>query len=286
MHLTSIKLLLVLSSLSLIGGLVQSDKKQDNPPKKNNIAVVVDQFSTIEKENISDMTEKMLQERKNAQEYYVQIVEESKKKREETELLHEKNKEKAMMAQVSDGSSQMDMMVSQDEMQQSVESNPVSQTQPDTVSQQQGAARSSPATPSYQAMSIYIGDIQIPYQNGGQGSGQAIIDSNPYGTASTWGGAAVQNGADGLSTHFIGHNPGIFASIFQLGIGQSVIVTDGAGVPTTYIVNQIYQVDDYAVEIGSGRDLWNVITGSGNGEQVVFQACINDYINLIVIAVK
>lgn len=34
MHLTSIKLLLVLSSLSLIGGLVQSDKKQDNPPKK------------------------------------------------------------------------------------------------------------------------------------------------------------------------------------------------------------------------------------------------------------
>lgn len=43
MRFISLKLLLVASTLSLMGGLIQSDNKQDNPPKKNSVAVVVEE---------------------------------------------------------------------------------------------------------------------------------------------------------------------------------------------------------------------------------------------------
>ncbi|MGC6768383.1 immunoglobulin-like domain-containing protein [Enterococcus sp. LJL51] len=137
---------------------------------------------------------------------------------------------------------------------------------------------------AYQPMTIYINGQAIPYQNGGQGSGQSIIDGNPYGTASTWGGAAVQSGSDGLNTHFIGHNPGIFNAVFSLGSGSQIIVTDGTGVPTTYTVSSMVRVDDYGAELSSGADMWDMITGSGGGERISLQACINDDTNLIAFA--
>src|SRR5690606_1316534 len=61
-------------------------------------------------------------------------------------------------------------------------------------------------SPSYDAYKMYIGGKAITYKNGGQSSGQSIIDSNSN-LISTWGGAGTFSGTDGMNTHFIGHNP-------------------------------------------------------------------------------
>lgn len=136
----------------------------------------------------------------------------------------------------------------------------------------------------YSPLTLYVLGTAIPYQNGGQGNGQGIIDGNPYGVASTWGGAELQSGSDGLNSHFIGHNPGVFHLLFSLETGNQVTITDGNGTPTVYTVSSIFQVDDYAVGIADGQEYWDLITGTGGGERVTFQVCINDTTNLIVIA--
>lgn len=147
------------------------------------------------------------------------------------------------------------------------------------------AAETQPSAPAYQAMTMYINGAAIPYQNGGS-AGQSIIDGNPNGTVSTWGGAAVQSGSDGLNSHFIGHNPGIFSAIFGLGGGSQIIVTDSAGNATTYTVSSVTTVDDYATEISTGTNIWDMITGTGGGERITLQTCIDDATNLIVFAYK
>lgn len=136
-----------------------------------------------------------------------------------------------------------------------------------------------PQAPSYAPMTIYIGGSAIPYQNGGQGSGQSIIDNAPV--ASTWGGAAVQSGSDGLNTHIIGHNPGVFSALFNVGIGSRVTITDGNGTPTNYIINRIYEVNDNAIGVSDGVDYWNQMIGTGGGERVTFQTCENDHVNWV-----
>lgn len=154
--------------------------------------------------------------------------------------------------------------------------------------QEQPVAASAPAqqeqtTPQAASMTLSIAGTNIPYQNGGA-SGQAVIDANPYGMASTFGGASVQSGSDNMNTHFIGHNPGIFASVFNLGSGSQITVTDANGTPTVYTVAQIIQVDDYGFGINDNIDYYDTIIGSGSGERITLQTCITDTENLIVIA--
>jgi hypothetical protein len=143
-----------------------------------------------------------------------------------------------------------------------------------------------PSTPVYEPMTIYMNGQNIPYQNGGQGTGQSIIDANPSGVAATWGGAAVQSGTDGQNTHFIGHNPGAFATIFSLSAGSQIIVTDANATPTTYTVRTLLQLNDYGEEVNTGKDYWDLTVGTGDEERITLQSCINDDINLIVIAYK
>lgn len=140
--------------------------------------------------------------------------------------------------------------------------------------------------PAYSPMTITMAGQTIPYQNGGQSSGQSVIDSDPAGIASTWGGAAVQSGDDGQNTHFIGHNPGAFSSIFSLGVGSQIVVTDGNGTPTTYTVRTLLQLDDYGKEVGTGTNYWDLIVGTDGGERISLQSCVNDDINLFAIAYK
>lgn len=142
------------------------------------------------------------------------------------------------------------------------------------------------AAPAYAPMTLTMNGQTIPYQNGGQGSGQSIIDSNPGGVASTWGGSAVQSGDDGQNTHFIGHNPGIFSNVFSLGVGSQIVVTDANGTPTTYTVQTLLQLDDYGNEVGTGTSYWDFTVGTGGGERITLQSCINDDVNLFVIAYK
>lgn len=141
-------------------------------------------------------------------------------------------------------------------------------------------------TPTYAPMTLTMNGTVIPYQNGGQGAGQSIIDANPNGVASTWGGAAVQSGDDGQNTHFIGHNPGIFSAVFSLSLGSQIVVTDAAGTPTTYTVQSLIQLDDYGNEVGTGTNYFDFVTGSGGDERISLQSCINDDINLFAIAYK
>ena len=135
-----------------------------------------------------------------------------------------------------------------------------------------------------QPMTIYVSNVAIRYENGGMAYGQSIIDRDAN-MVSTWGGAEVQNGNDGLSTHFIGHNPGIFSELFGLSIGSEVGVTDSQGNLTTYVVSLIWVVDNSGYDVNTGEDTWDLITGAGNGEAVSLQTCIDDYTNLIVFAI-
>lgn len=145
------------------------------------------------------------------------------------------------------------------------------------------AAQSAPAT--IQPMQLEINGKFINYQNAGQGSGQAVIDSD-HSRAATWGGSPVQSGDDGLNTHIIAHNPGAFDVIFTLGIGSQFRISDASGKVTTYTVNEITQVDDEAYRLSDGADYWDKMIGTGGGERVTLQACINDIHNLVVFASK
>ncbi|GAA2917395.1 sortase [Enterococcus pseudoavium] len=111
-----------------------------------------------------------------------------------------------------------------------------------------------PAPTVIQPNQLKINGQMISYSNAGQASGQAIIDAN-HNQVATWGGAAVQSG------------------------------TDGANQVTSYTVTQIVTVDDSGMA-ADGTDYWNQITGTGGGERITLQTCINDDYNLILFASK
>lgn len=144
------------------------------------------------------------------------------------------------------------------------------------------AAEAPAPQPATQPNQIIFLGHSLPYQNGGQGSGQGIINGGSL--AATWGGNPIQSGTDNQNTHFIGHNPGIFSPVLSLNPSDAITVTDSAGNPTTYIVNGLVQVDDSGVNIASGQDNWDQITSAGGGERITLQTCIGDSVNLIVYA--
>lgn len=154
----------------------------------------------------------------------------------------------------------------------------------ETTATEESQNTATPAPATIGADQLMINGQAISYTNAGQGSGQAIIDANPNQVA-TWGGAVVQSGNDGANTHFIGHNPGIFNVLFSLGTGATIEVSDSANNVTTYTVSQIVTVDDSGFA-ADGTDYWDQITGSGGGERITLQTCINDDYNLIVFANK
>ncbi|MBO0470125.1 DUF5011 domain-containing protein [Enterococcus sp. DIV0242_7C1] len=133
---------------------------------------------------------------------------------------------------------------------------------------------------------MIINGTTISYQNGGQGAGQSIIDNDPNGSASTWGGVQIQSGDDNANTHFIGHNPGVFSILFNISGGQSIIVNDNNGKATTYIITNILHLDDFGKEVTTGIDYWNETIGTAGGERITLQTCISDTENLMVFASK
>lgn len=153
----------------------------------------------------------------------------------------------------------------------------VEETAPQTVEPTPVATQ-----PTLQANQLNINGTFISYANAGQGSGQAVIDGNSN-MAATWGGSAVQSGSDGLNTHFIGHNPGIFNVLFGLSGGSVIQVSDSNNQVTNYTVTGITQVDDYAMG-ADGTDYYDQMIGTGGGERITLQTCINDSINLVVFA--
>ena len=124
----------------------------------------------------------------------------------------------------------------------------------------------------------------IPFQNGGMGSGQAIIDANPNGMSSTWGGATPYSGTDGLNTHFIGHHWGAFDPVMSLSNGGTVTVFDANGQAFNYSIYKIVVVYTYGNDVNTGASMYGEITSTGGGERIVLQTCIDETTRRIVFA--
>lgn len=75
---------------------------------------------------------------------------------------------------------------------------------------------------------------------------------------------------DGSWGYFIGHNPGSFHHVMDLGIGSAITVTDRAGAVRTYSVIDVFTVPDSTA--------WEQIQGrvTGYGESIILQTCCGD----------
>ncbi|MDR1567658.1 MAG: hypothetical protein LBS33_03120 [Streptococcaceae bacterium] len=126
--------------------------------------------------------------------------------------------------------------------------------------------------------------VVIPYQNGGMAQGQAVIDANPNGMASTWGGASPFSGTDGMNTHFIGHHWGVFDPVINLSMGGVVTVYDSVGNAFNYTIYKIKVVDVAGNDVDTGKSLYGEITSTGGGERIVLQTCIDTTTRRIIFA--
>lgn len=129
---------------------------------------------------------------------------------------------------------------------------------------------------SFTKETIYMEATAVRYEEGGEANGQAIIDGNPNGVASTWGGITPFSGTDGMNTHFIGHHWGAFDPVITLDVGDKVIVTDENNNDFSYIVQRIAIVTTDAVDVQTGQNLFSEITSIGGGERIVLQTCTSE----------
>jgi hypothetical protein len=165
---------------------------------------------------------------------------------------------------------------------ESVQTQP-SETEP-TQAQPAPAQPVEPLAPQYAPNTLYFAGVAVSYVEGGMAQGQAIIDANPDGIASTWGGAAHFSGTDNMNTHFIGHNVGAFTPVMSLGVGSQITVTDSNGSPFTYTVTSLADTDGYAQDIHTGYNYYDELTGTQGGERITLQTCTNDTVRRLVFA--
>lgn len=125
------------------------------------------------------------------------------------------------------------------------------------------------------ANTISFGGVSMPIVDS-QGTGAA-----PQGwRAGYWQGNG--NVDDGVSTHIIGHNPGSFAGVMNMGIGSAITVTDRNGKTRTYHVYWVNDVNDDCYD-RNGIDQWEPVMEQA-GESISLQTCISHYWNRIVLA--
>ena len=106
------------------------------------------------------------------------------------------------------------------------------------------------------------------------GSSMGYVDSYqsasaPSSGAGLWMGS--DSTTDGSWAYFIGHNPGPFHGVMELGQGAAVTVCDGSGNARTYHVVDVFTVPD--------ATYWEDIQGrvTGHGESVILQTCVGDH---------
>jgi hypothetical protein len=159
---------------------------------------------------------------------------------------------------------------------------PASSTSESEAVPAESVSVSEPAPVVVNALNI-LGNM-IVFQNGGMANGQAVIDADPKGTASTWGGATPYSGTDGLNTHFIGHHWGAFDSVLTLNTGGIVTVYGADSQAYQYTIYKIAVVDSNGKDTTSGASLYGEITSLGGGERIVLQTCIDETTRRIVFA--
>lgn len=84
------------------------------------------------------------------------------------------------------------------------------------------------AKPAPANLLCFLGE-EVPFQQGGPADIAA-----PNGYASTWVGTGRVT--DNANTYFIGHNPGVFARVMDLELGDKITVFDDTGASRTYHV--------------------------------------------------
>ncbi len=103
-------------------------------------------------------------------------------------------------------------------------------------------------------------------------------ESAPASGAGIWAGS--DSTTDGGWGYFIGHNPGSFAPVMDLSIGDAVTICDSAGQTRTYRVIDLFTVPDTAY----WEDIEPRVTG--HGESIALQTCCGDHANYrVVVAV-
>lgn len=137
---------------------------------------------------------------------------------------------------------------------------------------------------TYQSNSIYILDKIVEYENGGIESGQEIIDGN-RGRASTWGPVPKWDPLDNMNTYFIGHSDAAFEGIWKTPLGEEIEITGEDALPVTYVLTEIYIVDDYAIGVFDGLNYFDYLVGAGTEEMITLQTCKTEETNYILRAV-
>jgi hypothetical protein len=131
-----------------------------------------------------------------------------------------------------------------------------------------------PATPSLYPGSINIlGEINsvIEYQG---------ASSAPASSVGVWRGSL--SCTDGSWGYLIGHNPGIFWNVINLGVGNTITVCDYSGNIQTYMVTTAFDMPNTTKMGWDNCNLYNVndelvYTNPNSGEQVVLQTCNGNY---------
>ncbi len=116
---------------------------------------------------------------------------------------------------------------------------------------------------------LLVGGAAIPY-----------VDVRGETTPSSGGGLWLGSDAvdDGSWGYFVGHNPGSFAPVCSLSLGDVVTVCDRRGAQRAYAVRDVFQVEETAT--------WKTIASrvTGYGESVVLQTCAGNGRNIIAVA--
>lgn len=122
-----------------------------------------------------------------------------------------------------------------------------------------------------------------------QFNGQTISYSHATGAnsapdegAATWLGKGLVD--DSAPTHFIGHNPGDFATVMELYVGAPITVYDDNGKQKTYHVYEVVDVTDEGYNANDLKDDVLPRMLDEKGERISLQTCINDHINRCVLA--
>ncbi|MEC4294986.1 sortase domain-containing protein [Adlercreutzia shanghongiae] len=140
---------------------------------------------------------------------------------------------------------------------------------PESHEEATGSAKDDTADNELPAGTLLIRGATIPY-----------VDVRGGTTPSSGGGLWLGSDAvdDGSWGYFVGHNPGSFAPVRSLSLGDVVTVCDRRGAQRTYVVRDVFQVEETAT--------WKTIASrvTGYGESVVLQTCAGNGRNIIAVA--
>ncbi len=107
-------------------------------------------------------------------------------------------------------------------------------------------------------------------------------DAAPGFGAGTWMGSGSTT--DGAPTHFIGHNPGDFSGVMNLGVGSTITVVDDSGNARTYTVYEVLDVTDDGYNNNDPSDDVLPRMLYAGGERISLQTCITDTVNRCILA--